>query len=138
LGGLSSGGAFSGLFDSGLGDLTLIGVTEAECDTLACGWIEAEVLNLLNGFPGSDCPPFCSKIPIKLPVGGIGLVSKAWSKLALEESPLRTLGDLEPYLGGIRISARDIGCFEGPVRFGDTDAEREAARFAAMNEVDLD
>jgi hypothetical protein len=78
---------------------------------------------------------FCSNIPIKDVVGGIGVVSKAWSELSLDELTLLTEGDLAMKLAGLRSSADDR-LF--PVGFGLTDADLEAARVAAMNEGDFD
>ncbi len=109
---------------AGDGDAICLGVFVAVTDLLPVGCLTAV---------GADAP-FCSNIPIKDVVGGIGVVSKAWSELC--EEFILLIDGVRVKLPGLRSFAADVSCW--PVTFGLIDAEREAASVAAMKEADLD
>lgn len=125
-----------GLADRGDGDCVLLGSEEPG---LRAGdlFIVADVADFFTGgrFTVAGEAAFCSNIPIKDVVGGIGVVSKATSEL-FDEAILLTEGVLVMKVCGLLVSAFDT-C-DCPVGFGLTEADLEAANVAAMNEADLD
>lgn len=127
-------GGFRGLFANGDGVRARAGDGDAICLEASAGVAVADLLAVGRLTAVGDNAAFCSNIPIKDVVGGIGVVSRAWSELR-EVFILLTDG-VRVKLPGLLSFATDVSCW--PVTLGLIDAEREVASVAAMKEADLD